>query len=186
MSNFYGSGFGAGIGLWIAASSLFVATHVLLWTARPGRGRVMRYGIAAVVLSVPPIGLVGWAPPITASGFLFPGWSWIGLAAAATLLLAMTTRMWPAATVVLTGFWLLSALSWTAPMAPQGWVGIDTRFSGSNGQYADYWQHQATINRVLVEATADCGGHVRFAGYGASDRGCRFWRCRGALSFGAS
>ena len=61
VANFYGSGFEAGIVLWIAASSLFVAVHAIAWTARPGRGRAIRYAIGAILLSVPPIGIVGWA-----------------------------------------------------------------------------------------------------------------------------
>ena len=68
VSNFYGAGFEAGIALWIAASLLFVGTHALFWIKRPGRGRVIRYAIIAVLLSVPPIGIVGWAHPITAAG----------------------------------------------------------------------------------------------------------------------
>ena len=59
VSNFYGAGFEAGIALWIAASVLFVGTHTLLWTSRSGRGRLIRYAIIAVLLSVPPIGIVG-------------------------------------------------------------------------------------------------------------------------------
>lgn len=154
VSNFYGAGFGAGIALWVTASILFVATHALLWTARPGKGRMIRYAIIAVLLSVPPIGIVGWAHPITAAGILFPGWSWHGLGAAAVLLLAMTCRAWPAAALTLAGFWLWSALSWTTPMAPDGWTGIDTQFGGSNGEYADYRQHQDTITHVQEAAKA--------------------------------
>jgi hypothetical protein len=154
VSNFYGAGFEAGIALWVAASLLFVSTHALLWTARPGRDRVIRYAIIAVLLSVPPIGIAGWAHPITAAGVLFPGWSWLGLGAAAVLLLAMTCRVWPAAGLFLAGFWLWSALSWTTPTAPHGWTGIDTQFGGSNGQYADYRQHQDTIARVQEAAKA--------------------------------
>lgn len=154
VSNFYGAGFEAGIALWLAASSLFVVTHTLLWTKRSGRGRVIRYGIIAVLLSVPPIGIVGWAHPITAAGILFPGWSWLGLGAAAVGLVVMTTRYQPIAILTLGGLWLWSAANWTAPAPPQGWVGVDTTFGGSNGQYADYQQHLRTINSVREEARA--------------------------------
>ncbi len=154
VANFYGSGFTAGIALWIAASTLFVAIHALAWTARPGRGRVIRYVIAVIVLSVPPIGIVGWAHPITAAGVLFPGWSWLGVAAAVVLLLAMTSRLRPTAMAMLAVFWLWSALSWTTPMSLDGWTGIDTNFGGSNGEYASYQQHLETIERVVAEANA--------------------------------
>ncbi|MHB1101733.1 MAG: conjugal transfer protein TraB [Devosia sp.] len=154
VSNFYGAGFDAGIALWLAASVLFVATHALLWTERPGRGRVIRYAGIAVLLSVPPIGIVGWAHPITAAGILFPGLKWTGLAAAAIGLLVMTTRFRPIAILTLGGLWIWSAANWTDPSLPEGWIGVDTEFGGSNGQYADYEQYLETINRVREMAEA--------------------------------
>jgi len=152
VTNFYGSGFEAGIALWVAASSLFVSTHALLWTVQPGRRRVLRYAIIAILLSVPPIGIVGWAHPITAAGILFPGGKWVGLGAAAIGLLVMTTRFRPIAILTLGGLWVWSAANWTAPSLPQGWIGVDTTFGGSNGVYAGYEQHHETINRVLAAA----------------------------------
>jgi len=153
VSNFFGSGFAAGIGLWIAASVLFVAVHALAWSARSGKGHVIRYGIAGIVLSVPPIGIVGWAHPITAAGVLFPGWSWLGLAAAAIGLMAMTTRFWCVAVCLLGGVWIAAAACWAPVVTPEGWIGIDTRFSGSNGDYAGYQQHLETIDRVTAAAS---------------------------------
>ncbi len=154
VSNFYGASFAAGTGLWIAASVLFVATHALLWSARPGGGRVIRYAIIAMLLSVPPIGIVGWAHPITAAGVLFPGWKWAGLGVAAIGLLVMTTRFRPIAILTLGGLWLWSAATWTDPSPPEGWIGVDTEFGGSNGQYANHEQHLETINRVREAAGA--------------------------------
>jgi hypothetical protein len=154
VSNFYGAGFEAGIALWIAASVLFVGTHTLLWTSRSGRGRLIRYAIIAVLLSVPPIGIVGWAHPITAAGILFPRWGWFGLGAAAIGLLVMTTRLRPIAILTLGGLWIWSVANWTAPVLPPGWVGVDTKFGGSNGDYANFQQHLDTINRVREAAKA--------------------------------
>ncbi|MDN2583765.1 conjugal transfer protein TraB [Aquibium sp. ELW1220] len=154
VSNFYGAGFAAGIALWIAASFLFVATNGLLWTKRPGRARVIRYAIIAVLLSIPPVDIVGWAHPITAAGILFAGWSWFGLGAAAIGLLVMTTRFRPIAILTLGGLWIWSAANWTDPSLPEGWISVDTEFGGSNGQYADYEQHLETINRVREAAEA--------------------------------
>lgn len=151
VSNFYGAGFEAGIALWIAASFLFVATNALLWTKQPGRGRVIRYAIIAVLLSIPPVGIVGWAHPITAAGILFAGWSWFGLGAAAIGLLVMTTRFRPIAILTLGGLWIWSAANWTDPSLPQGWIGVDTEFGGSIGQHADH-QHLETIKRVREAA----------------------------------
>ncbi|MCO5164709.1 MAG: conjugal transfer protein TraB [Mesorhizobium sp.] len=158
VANFYGSGFGAGIALWLAAASGFVLVHAAFWTARPGQGRTLRYCIAAVMMSVPLFGIVGWAHPITAAGIVFPGWGWFGLAAAAIGLAVMTTRAWPIATLVLGGLCLWSAAWWTPSDMPQGWVGVDTEFRGESGQYADYAQQLATIE--LVKTAAGNGARV--------------------------
>lgn len=158
VSNFYGSGFAAGIALWIAASVLFVGVHALAWAAGPGRGRWMRYGVAAIVLSVPPIGILGWAHPITAAGMLFPGWGWLGLATSTIILLTMTSRRWPFSTLLLAPFWIWSVMTWSVPEAPAKWAAVDTQFGGSNGKYADYFQHQQTIDRAL--AMAETGADV--------------------------
>lgn len=154
VSNFYGAAFAAGIALWLAASGLFVAVHMLLWTSRHGWGRVFRYAIAAIVLSVPPVGIVGWAHPITAAGILFPGWSWLGLLLAALGLAAMASRLWPLAIFLLGGFWVASAIFWSSSPKPEGWVGIDTQFGGTSGEYADLQQHLATIDYVRAVASA--------------------------------
>lgn len=149
VANFYDSGFADGIALWIAASILFVLTHALLWTNPSRKSRVIRYAIIAVLLSVPPIGIVGWAHPITAAGILFPGWKWTGLAAATVGLLVMTTRFRVIAALTLGTFWFLSIATWTDHRRPDGWSGVDTAFGGGGGRYADYQQHLANIDRVL-------------------------------------
>lgn len=152
VTNFYGGGFEAGMGLWLVAATGFVFVLTLLWTARPGWGRALRYGIAATVMSLPPFGIVGWAHPITAAGIVFPGWEWLGLVAAAIGLLAMTTRFWPIAILILGGLWIWSAATWTAPTMPQDWVGVDTHFRGESGRYADYGQQIAAIEQVKAPA----------------------------------
>ncbi|MGY6707915.1 MAG: conjugal transfer protein TraB [Rhizobiaceae bacterium] len=157
--NFYASGMGVGLALWTAAAIGFVIVHALLWTVRRGWRRAMRYGAAALLMSVPPFGIVGWAHPITAAGALFPGWGWFGLAATAIGLLAMTTRYWLIVTLVMVGALTWSAANWRAPTVPEGWVGIDTNFHSSEaGQYADYPQQMATIG--LVKRTAEQGANT--------------------------
>jgi len=158
VANYYGGGFAAAIGLWFGAASAFVFVHGALWTVRPGGGKALRYALAAVLMAVPPFGIVGWAHPITAAGAVFPGGGWWGLLAAAIGLLAMTTKRWPIAILTLGGFWIWSAATWTVPMLPEGWIGVETRFGGSTGEYAGYRQQLETID--LVRAAADGGAKV--------------------------
>jgi hypothetical protein len=156
--NFYGSGIEAGIGLWIASSLSFVAVHAVFWTRRRGWRSAIRYAIAAVLLSVPPLGIVGWAHPITGAGVIFPGWGWAGLAAATISLLVMTTKRWPVAILTLGGLWTWSAVTWTLAPVPDGWIGLDTDFGGIAGSYVDYEQQMMTI--ALVKTAADEGAKV--------------------------
>lgn len=156
--NFYGSGVEAGIALWLGASFSFVMVHAVLWTSRSGWRRTLRYGAAAVLMCVPPFGIVGWAHPITAYGVIFPGWGWVGLIAAAIGLLAMTTRLRAIVMLTLGGFWFWSAATWIPPRTLEGWVGVDTDVSGAQGNLADYRHQLQTIE--LVRAAADSGAEV--------------------------
>ena len=152
VSNYFASSMAAGAALWVAASVLFVVVHALAWTDRSERWLVVRYAVAALALSVPPFGIVGWAHPITATGILLPGSKWLGLAAAGTGLVVMTTRFRSIAIGILFGLWIWSAVSWTAPGSLHGWSSVDTKFGGTNGVYADYHQHLHTIERVRQTA----------------------------------
>ena len=141
------------IGLWLAASSSFVLVHTVLWTSKAGWPRAVRYCAASLLMAVPPFGITGWAGPITAAGVLFPGWGWFGLAATMIGLLVLTTRNWPTAALVFGGAWALFAATWTEPMAPDGWVGINTGFDYSDkGNANGFRQHRTTIAMVRKAA----------------------------------
>ncbi len=178
--NYFDSGIAAGLGLWLGASLAFVAVHAVLWTLRPGRGRTVRYAAAAVLMSLPPFGIVGWAHPITAAGIVFPGWGWWGLAAAAIGLFAMTTKIWPIATLVLGGAFAWSAATWTPPSLPDGWIGVDTKFGGERGKYAGLFQHRETI--AAVKTAAAQGYKVVVLPEGAAGLGRRPLNAYGFMS----
>lgn len=148
VASFFSTSVWAGILLWGAASLGFVAVHAALWISGPSRWKALRYLIAAVLMAVPPFGIVGWAHPITAAGIVFPGWGWWGLAAAAVLLLAMTTRAWPIATTAIAGFWIWTALSWSMPPVPTGWLGVDTALSSTLGEGHALDQHRELADRA--------------------------------------
>ncbi|MCC8953559.1 conjugal transfer protein TraB [Bradyrhizobium sp. Pear77] len=146
--NFYDTDFGVGIALWIGAAAIFALVHAVLWQRRPGWGMALWFGLGAVLMSVPPFGVVGWAQPITAAGVLFPGWGWWGLAATVAILLTMTTGTWPAAAILAAGFWAWSAAHWIAPAQPDGWTGLDTKLGRGLGRAPDLEQSQALLQRV--------------------------------------
>lgn len=152
VANFYASDLGPGLLLWLAASLAFVVVHAALWTRRPGKGRGARYLAAAVLMGMPPFGIIGWAHPLTAAGVLFPGWGWWGLAAAAAGLVAMTTRCWPGVAIVLAGFWLWSAATWATPPPPAGWTGVDLELGQSLGRDATLERQQEFLAAVKRKA----------------------------------
>lgn len=152
VANFYDADIWPGLLLWIVASLSFVSVHTLLWTKRPGWGRAGRFALAAVLMAVPPFGIVGWAHPLTAAGVLFPEWGWLGLAADAAGLIVMTTTGWPAAAIALGGFWLWSAASWTAPPLPDGYRGIDLELSQSLGRDNSLERQRELIATVMQAA----------------------------------
>ncbi len=158
VASFFGASVWAGILLWLAGSLSFVLVHAVLWTPRSGRGRAIRYGIAAVLMAVPPFGIVGWAHPLTAAGVLFPGCGWWGLAATAAGLIAMTTRTWPAIALLTLVLWSWSAISWTPPTTPTNWIGADTRLGARLGRGDAFEQHR--LLGQLVRDRASAGARV--------------------------
>jgi hypothetical protein len=69
-----------GVALWITASVLLAGPwglfHFRTW---PARFWSMPLGLAGTCL--PPLGLIGWASPLTSAGMIFPGTGWLGILA---------------------------------------------------------------------------------------------------------
>lgn len=144
VANFYAADIWPGLLLWIAASLSFAGVHAALWKGQPegkspeesrtGMAMAARYLAVAALMGFPPLGITGWAHPLTATGVLFPGWGWWGLVAMTASLAMMTSRYWPAAAIVLGGLWLWSAATWTSPNLPEGWKGVDLEQGESLGR----------------------------------------------------
>jgi hypothetical protein len=158
VANFYAAELWPGLLLWIAASLSFAGVHAALWKGRPegkspGVGRTgmaiwARYLAAAMLLGLPPLGITGWAHPLTATGVLFPGWGWWGLVAMTAGLAMMTSRYWPATAIVLGGLWLWSAATWTSPDLPEGWKGVDLEQGQKLGRDGSLDYHRDLIATV--------------------------------------
>lgn len=135
VATFYASDIWPGVALWFVASMSFVAVHATLWSPCDA-WRPVRYLVGAILMAVPPFGITGWAHPITAAGILFPEWGWLGLAAMTAGLMGLVTPKRPAVAIVLSGFWLWSAASWTDPKLPEAWRGVDLAMGSSLGRDA--------------------------------------------------
>lgn len=77
--------------VWVVASAILALPWTALWSADTAQ-RPWRYTAALVVSAIPPIGLIGWASPLTSAGVLFPGTGFLGLLATALIPTAWTAR----------------------------------------------------------------------------------------------
>jgi len=64
--------------LWVTAASLLAFPFWALWSARRPKS-LWRASLAVLASVPPPLGLIGWANPVTAAGILFPATGWFGL-----------------------------------------------------------------------------------------------------------
>ncbi|UWU19259.1 conjugal transfer protein TraB (plasmid) [Rhizobium sullae] len=152
VATFYSSDIWPGLLLWLCASLSFVTVHAALW-ATSAALRPFRYFLAAVIMTIPPFGITGWAHPVTAAGVLFPGWGWWGLGFMTAGLAGLVTRIWPAVAIAFAGLWLWSAASWTEPRLPNGWRGVDLELGASLGRDADLHRQRDLIATVRNAAS---------------------------------
>jgi hypothetical protein len=151
VAQFFTADLWVGLCFWIVAALSFVAVHAALWTARSGWTRAARYFLILALTAVPPLGITGWAHPMTAAGILFPGWGWWGLLALTAGLIGLVTRIGPAIAIALSGFWLWSAASGTDPVVADRWRGVDLEMGASLGRDRSL-QRQRDLMGVVREA----------------------------------
>jgi len=134
--NFFGTHGGVcdGIALWIGAAFLLTIPWVLTWTNH--RHQLLWRAPLCLVLSVfPPFGLLGWASPVTAAGYLFPATSWFGLLAVALAVGSMA--VYPkSASLAIVVMAALTNFHYHGPSRVLAWEGVDTHF-GSMSNEAD-------------------------------------------------
>ena len=66
--------------LWLLSAAALTLPWVVLWTGEKSFGTVfLRLFLIFIIISIPPIGLFGWASPLLSVGFLLPGSGWAGL-----------------------------------------------------------------------------------------------------------
>ena len=155
VANFYSSDMAPGLLLWLVASSGFVLVHTVLWTAKAGLQKPLRYLLACLLMAVPPFGILGWAHPITAAGALFPSWGWAGLFALATGLAVLATRYRVVAIIALSGLWIWSAANWTLPLAPPGWTGVELAYGASLGRDRSLDRQQDLLATMQVDPSGE-------------------------------
>src|SRR5215471_6164714 len=78
--SFFGprTNWGFPIALWGAATLLLALPFAALWS-KTRHATQWRAPLAVLASIPPPLGIIGWANPLTAAGVLLPGTGWVGL-----------------------------------------------------------------------------------------------------------
>jgi len=128
--------------LWSLHAALLAAPWTILWPrSDASAGTVaLRTASAIVVLTVPPLGCLGWLSPLLAAGVLYPGQGWTGVACAVTLFCVSavmghaarngrigSVRRWMIVTLGLLAYGGIANMSYRPPEPPAQWVAVDTQ-----------------------------------------------------------
>ena len=156
--NFFGSSgsFLDAFVLWIVSGILLAIPWALVWT-KERRQVLWRAPVGLILSVVPPLGLIGWASPLTSSGLLFPGSSWLGLAGCAFAIGALAWRPKPTifvAGTVAVGLNLLfvspSLNSWQAVNTNLGSVSGEQSSALAQFEAAEFVQRRALASNAHV------------------------------------
>ncbi len=137
-----------GIVIWLLPNIILSLPWAVLW----GReGYYWRILTILFLVAIPPLGLFGWANPVTAAGVLFPGASWLGLFATVILLILLCYTYKPSMSLVisiglLATFSAICQICYKNPQNPLDIIGIDTEL-GWIKSLEDEYEH----NKLLIE-----------------------------------
>jgi hypothetical protein len=143
------------LALWAVACTLLASPWALVWSTNRHQAW-WRVPLGLALSVVPPLGIIGWASPLTAAGLLFPGTAWWGLAACA--LAPGLIASWPryALPGLAAGAIVCNATS-TPVRPPLGWVGVSTHFGAiAHGQTSPTVEYGAAqwIQRTALATDA--------------------------------
>jgi hypothetical protein len=125
-----------GVILWFVGSVLLATPWGLLYF-RTWPARFWSAPVALAATSLPPVGLIGWASPLTAAGMLFPGTGWLGIIGVLFLPAVIVRR--PRWGLPLAGglIVLANAVYPGDPPPPRAWQVTNTTFGRSQLEVAD-------------------------------------------------
>ena len=152
--NFFGAaaGIADGFVLWVAASCLLALPWPLIWCDCRSQ-HSWRAPLGLLLTVVPPLGLIGWASPVTAAGYLFPGTKWFGVLA--VMMAVGSLASVPRAALPLIALLAVGAnLSSRVPAQQLAWTGIDTHFGGISHEQATALQQLQVAEAIQRDALA--------------------------------
>lgn len=134
--------------VWLAPTIILALVWASLWSAKRTYLRLL---LCLVVLSVPPVGLIGWANPLSSAGVIFPGTGYAGLVMMVASMVVFVRvgqtikeakthwALSPLTAITLASAVLGSVLTnviWAPPPAPAGWIGVRTHLGDTDGWVA--------------------------------------------------
>jgi hypothetical protein len=112
---------------WAVPSLMLPLPWIVCWGPASSR-TFWRLPLAYFLSVVPPLGIIGWASPLTAAGILFPCWSWIGLGLLVTVSALAVSRPIRAGFVTASLAVFANGLYPGSPPSPESWEGVATSF----------------------------------------------------------
>ncbi|MFC0694199.1 conjugal transfer protein TraB [Paraburkholderia humisilvae] len=154
-----------GVACWLAQGAVLAAPWVGLKPELDASPSTLtwRAGLALLLVSLPPLGIIGWLSPLQVAGTLYPGTRWLGLVLALLLLATIAAfrhRRTAVVAAMLAVFAIPAHVLATTPVVPDGWLALDTQL-GKLDQ-ADYTAIYERTNRVrhVAQRAFDTGARV--------------------------
>ena len=153
--NFLGpsAGLVEGMGLWAVAILLLASPWLWLWAAN-SRKLLWHTPVGILLTVVPPLGLIGWASPLTAAGYLFPGTRWLGVALVSALPAVLVRLPRSGAALVLAILMLTHAIYAGDPVPPKDWEAINTNFGGVAHGETNFLRDYQIAQQIQARALA--------------------------------
>ncbi|WP_406867112.1 conjugal transfer protein TraB [Paraburkholderia fungorum] len=152
-----------GTAVWLLQAAVLALPWTVLKPERTTSG--FSYGCraaaATLIVTVPPLGIIGWLSPIHVAGTLYPGWRITGMSLGLATLCTASIRprqspTWVTCAATLAGLSLYANCQALPQSPPAGWQAVDTmlgRFDQSSYQsiYAQTLQLQSIVRRSFAD-----------------------------------
>lgn len=151
-----------GTAFWLLQAAVLALPWTVLKPERTASGfsHACRASLATLIVTAPPLGIIGWLSPIHVAGTLYPGWRITGMGLGLAALCAASIRRrrsaaWVTGIATLAGLALYANGQEPPQSPPAGWRAVDTalgRFDQSSypSLYARTVQVQSIVQRSFA------------------------------------